>query len=266
MRHSACPGAIVGLVTIICVAACSPEPAQPTATMALAEESVTSTQLTGTVSYRERIALLPGSELNIKLLDVSVADAAADVLAELNMPDPGQVPINFQLPYDPALIDERMSYTVRAEIRIDGRLVFTTDTAHPVLTRGAGKNVAIKMVKVARQQPVEGLTDTTWKLREINGVPIRETEGSRPAYIRLGQNHQLNGFGGCNNFSGGWQLNAEQLQLGPLAMTAMACATDMDNEQQFLQALEEVERHNIERGELSFYKGEKTILLLRASD
>ena len=52
---------------------------------------------------------------------------------------PGQIPIKFESPFDPAKIDERYAYAVRARITsADGRVMFATDTAYPVLTRGAG--------------------------------------------------------------------------------------------------------------------------------
>ncbi len=37
--------------------------------------------LTGTVTYRERIALSPGSVIDVQLQDVSRADAAAQIIA-----------------------------------------------------------------------------------------------------------------------------------------------------------------------------------------
>ena len=67
----------------------------------------------------------------------------------------------YELAYDPALIDERMSYNVRAEIRRKGALLFTTDTAHPVLTRGAGTTVNITMIKIPGKATPPGLTDIT---------------------------------------------------------------------------------------------------------
>ena len=107
--------------------------------------------LTGTVSYRERIALPINASINVRLLDVSLMDVPARVLAEDNISAQGQsVPIPYMLEYDPKLIRDGMSYAVRAEIRdSSGALMWTTDTVHPVLTRDApADDVEIRVVRI----------------------------------------------------------------------------------------------------------------------
>jgi ABC-type transporter Mla MlaB component len=64
-------------------------------------------RVTGTVTYLQRIALPPGAVLEVKLLDVSRADAAAVTIAQqLIEPAGRQVPIAFELRYDPSRIEE----------------------------------------------------------------------------------------------------------------------------------------------------------------
>ncbi len=107
--------------------------------------------LSGTVTYRERMALPINASVNVRLLDVSLMDVPARVLAEDNISAQGQsVPIPYRLEYDPMLIREGMSYAVRAEIRgAGGELMWTTDTVHPVLTRDAPSDgVEIRVVRV----------------------------------------------------------------------------------------------------------------------
>jgi uncharacterized lipoprotein YbaY len=108
-------------------------------------------KIAGTVIYRERLALSNQAELEVTLEDVSRQDVAATVLARQVISDPGQVPIRFELEYRPGDIDERMSYAIRAKIHDRGRLLFTTDTHTPVLTRGAGREAHLLLVGV--QQP-----------------------------------------------------------------------------------------------------------------
>jgi putative lipoprotein len=109
-------------------------------------------QVTGTMMYRERIALPPGSVAEVWLLDTSIADAPAKEIAYQVIEDPGTPPIPFALDYDPSKIDERMQYGVRATIRHEGQLLFTSDTHNPVLTRGAGNTADVMLIMVDRDR------------------------------------------------------------------------------------------------------------------
>src|SRR5690606_21947772 len=56
------------------------------------------TTVSGSVAYRERIALTPGHTLKVSLTDVSVADKAAAVVAEVSrLLQDEQVPLPFEI-------------------------------------------------------------------------------------------------------------------------------------------------------------------------
>ncbi|MEJ2385323.1 MAG: YbaY family lipoprotein, partial [Xanthomonadales bacterium] len=110
--------------------------------------------VTGTINYRERIALSPEAVATVTLEDVSRADAPATVIARQEITNPGAPPIAFEIEYPLNAIDERMSYTVRAQIRDRGRLMLTTDTHAPVLTRGGGDTVDLALVGTNRKPNV----------------------------------------------------------------------------------------------------------------
>ena len=94
--------------------------------------------LSGTLTYRQRIAIPPQTEAIVRLLDVSRADAPATLIAEQRFRTDGrQMPLPFALTYDPARIDSRMSYAVSGELRVGERVLFLNTTRHSVLTRGA---------------------------------------------------------------------------------------------------------------------------------
>ena len=124
---------------VLALAACTTSPAP-------ADQA----EVTGTAAYRERILLPPGHVLTVRLEDVSLADAPSRTLAEQVTALEGRAPpYAFNLAYDPAEIRANHSYAVRAEIRDpEGRLRFTTDTRHSVITGGAPMNVDIMMVAV----------------------------------------------------------------------------------------------------------------------
>ena len=93
--------------------------------------------VTGTVSYRERIAIVGDAEVRVELLDVSRQDAPARKLAEQVQTLEGrQVPIPFELTYDADDIDERFTYAVRGEIVAGDKVLFRSTQTTPVITRG----------------------------------------------------------------------------------------------------------------------------------
>jgi copper homeostasis protein (lipoprotein) len=75
------------------------------------------------------------------------------VVGSIRLKNPGQVPIRFEIPYDPARIDQNHSYSVRARILIGERLLFATDQIYPVLTRGHGNDVQMMLRMVAASKP-----------------------------------------------------------------------------------------------------------------
>lgn len=93
--------------------------------------------ITGTVTYLQRMALPPNAVIEVKLLDMSLGEAPAKVVAEqtYNMGQ-RQVPVPFGLNFDPAKIDPKHPYSLSARITLDGRLLFISDTSYPVLTGG----------------------------------------------------------------------------------------------------------------------------------
>lgn len=111
----------------------------------------TTAQVTGTVSYRERLALLPGVVVKVQLADVSRADAKAIVIGEqVITTDGNQPPFRFALPYDPAMIKPQNTYAVSARLEdADGRLRFVTDQRYAVITRGAPTHVDLVLRQVS---------------------------------------------------------------------------------------------------------------------
>ncbi|MFM7427399.1 MAG: YbaY family lipoprotein [Elainella sp.] len=106
--------------------------------------------MTGTVTYRARIALPPNATVEVKLLEVSRLDAPAVTLAEQTIPTEGQqVPFAFALSYDPSQIDPRYTYVVRARILVDGQLRWTSTTTYQVITRGNPSQVEVVVEPVA---------------------------------------------------------------------------------------------------------------------
>ncbi|SCX70338.1 putative lipoprotein [Variovorax sp. EL159] len=108
-------------------------------------------RVTGTVAYRERIALDPSAEVVVQLLDVSRMDAPSVTLAEQRFKANGkQPPLAYELTVDPARIDPRMRYAVSARISRGDQLLFINDTQYSVLTQGNGTTANLMLVRVTQ--------------------------------------------------------------------------------------------------------------------
>jgi putative lipoprotein len=100
-------------------------------------------RVTGTVTYRQRIALPPEAVLKVSLVDASRADATAVPISEITLPRPGQVPIAFELPYPTARINAKRNYAVRAAISEGDQLLMTSTQTYMVITNDRPSKVDI---------------------------------------------------------------------------------------------------------------------------
>ena len=150
-------------IVLIASVACGSEHDSSTATVELPSGRNPNASVSGTVTYRERLALSPGARLVVELRDVSYADAPSTLIARQTITDPGQVPIKFKVEYNRDDIDSRSTYSIKADIiESDGRLAFTNDTAYEVITRGNPNKV--DMVLVLVQPPPDQVDEgTDWR-------------------------------------------------------------------------------------------------------
>ena len=110
--------------------------------------------ITGSVSYLQRIALPPDAVLIIRIQDTARAGARALTLAEQRIELAGQqVPIAFQTTIDRDLIGKRARVTVSARIESRGKLLFINDRSYPALSKGQPDHVAIQLKQVSRAKP-----------------------------------------------------------------------------------------------------------------
>jgi putative lipoprotein len=109
-----------------------------------------SLEITGTVTTRERVTLLPDTRLRVTLNESSRADAPAQFIAETMVPDVTQVPVPFRLQYDPAWVDPKLVYTLTARIERFNQLLFISDQQVRVLTGGASSRAEIVVVPAGR--------------------------------------------------------------------------------------------------------------------
>ncbi len=103
----------------------------------------------GTITFRERMSLNSGAVVQVWLLDAERLGAQSKIVVSATISNPGQVPISFTLDYDPAWIVADHIYTVRAEIRDRGRLMFMSDRPVPVEPGDKGASVELMLIRVS---------------------------------------------------------------------------------------------------------------------
>ncbi len=251
-----------------------------------AEEPVVAT-IEGEVFYRERIMLPPGAELEVQLEDISRADAMATVMATVNYTLDGGPPYPFSIEYDPARIDDRMRYALRARITTGGELRFTnTEYIDPfsgnpvkVLVHGMARQQppAVEAQEPAEQpaeptqkpteQPAEQPSDgaIVWILQTLEGEEASLGSGGRAIELQMNAAESTAaGFSGCNRYSGGFSSDGRSthgtaIKFGPMAGTMMACAEGGELEQRYLQVLGRVDAYRMEGETLAFMSDGDTI-------
>ena len=138
--------ALSGLLLAAMLAACG-NPTGPAAESAQTPDNSLMRVISGEVWYRERIALPPGAEVVVTLEDQSRADAPAAIITDFTHIVDGQGPYQFRLVYDPAAIDERMTYGLRARIEHDGALLFSSTEHIDPFAAEAGQPLRIMVTR-----------------------------------------------------------------------------------------------------------------------
>jgi putative lipoprotein len=234
---------------------------------AAAQTASTFGMVTGTVAYRQRIALAPNAVLRVQLENVSLADAAAKIVSEVLLPTNGkQVPLSFAVPYRKADIVTNHRYNIRATILVNGKAQFISTTANSVLTNGAPTNIAIMLQASAPAPPTAStakLEETYWKLTSLTGqaqlVPIADNQ--KEAQITLHkQGTKMMGTAGCNRLFGTYKVTSSQLKFTGVGGTMMACPEPlMKQERNFIAALKATTGFRIRGEELELLAGTKVV-------
>ncbi|HYC71802.1 MAG TPA: YbaY family lipoprotein [Opitutaceae bacterium] len=103
--------------------------------------------ITGSLTYRQRIALPPTALIEVQLLDVTRPDAPAEVLHAVTLSPQHQPPFYFTIRYDPRRIDPTHAYALKATVTVGGQLRFLSTNNTRVLTQGhpAHRDLVLEM-------------------------------------------------------------------------------------------------------------------------
>ena len=239
------------------------------------DQTQSAAELEVEVFYRERMMLPPTATLEVVLENSAKMDVAAELVAKAEMPIKTGPPYRVTLRYDPAVLDDKGRYGVRARIMNEKRLMFTSTQFNPAFGQsGAVADVPNSPVEVLVRRTAgtspsaePSITGTRWVLRTLGGKPAGVGAGGRAADLTLqGSEPRASGFAGCNQFSGGYTLDGDQLSFGPTAMTMRACTEGMDLERDFSIALRDTKGYRVEEGKLSLLDQEGALLAELAAE
>ena len=108
--------------------------------------------VSGTVAWREPIALPPGATLVVKLEEVSRPGAPAVLIAEQTLEGrEREPPLAFELRYKGEAVNPEREYFVSGAVWLLERPLFASGPPQPVLTRGRpSRGIQILLVRPAR--------------------------------------------------------------------------------------------------------------------
>jgi uncharacterized lipoprotein YbaY/heat shock protein HslJ len=157
----------------------------------LVPAAVAQNRITGSATYRERVALTPDAVFEATLEDVSRADAPAEVIGRTREENPGQVPLSFEIRLDPGLIDPSRRYVVRASIREGGRIRFSGSQAYTPPVYGQPSRLSILMRAVAAPAPEVEPAERTEHVSTLGILPATFS-GLLPCADCAGIRYQVN--------------------------------------------------------------------------
>ncbi len=191
--------------------------------------------LQGSVSWRERMALPAGSTVEVKLLDVSRADAPADTIAATSVAAGPGSPVPYRLDYDPARIEPNRRYALQARIMAGDRLLFINTSHHPIFAGGPDRtDIEVQRVQAAPAAD-QASPAGKWLAEDILGGGVID---NLQTVLELAEDGTVSGTGGCNRIIGKAKIAGDGIEFGPMGSTMMACTPAvMDQERKFLDAL-----------------------------
>ncbi|AZN99113.1 META domain-containing protein [Mesorhizobium sp. M9A.F.Ca.ET.002.03.1.2] len=218
--------------------------------LAVPDQSVASEKtLKGEVMYRERIALPPNAVLSVQLADVSLADAPAAVIGERKVAPAGQVPIKFEISFDPQVIRPAMTYALQARITVDDRLLFVSDTRHQVdPLSDAPQTIMLKMVTSSEKPAAAPVLGQSWLIEYIDGIGVI-TEPQ--ATFTISEAGKAGGSGPCNVYFATAKVDGSTIAISDIGSTFKACAPEiMAEEKALFEALAKAASYHVDAGKL----------------
>jgi len=130
------------------------------------------------------------------------------------------------------------------------------------LVLGAGPAAGVVAMDQTPKSPIEGPNWRLTRMGDREGEALRGT--GRAPTVRFASG-QVEGFSGCNNFGGGYQLEPGRVVIDSLRLTMMACIGDsMEVEAAFTRAFTGTLTYKVDAGTLTLTPGSGDALVFLA--
>ncbi|WP_370180004.1 META domain-containing protein [Alteriqipengyuania sp.] len=209
--------------------------------------------ISGTLTYRERVALPPSAQMEIVVSDITLGRNEELILSR-KVITIGQAspPIPFSIDVSKLNLSDGPLYGLRAFIREpDGTIMFRT--SEPFLLNLRSNTVDIGDIRLSMTSPddpglagIPGLQDGAWRVTQIAGDVVPRDSAPTMTFATDGR---LYGSTSCNRFNSSYSLDGTSLEVGTVAATKRACEAGlMQQERRFLDAISLIENASLEDG------------------
>ena len=100
--------------------------------------------VTGALTIKEKVTLGPDAVAVVVLVDRTAADSGGQIIGVQRIDAPGNSPISFSVPFDPATIQPTHAYAVFASLQ-DHEKIWQSLEPTPVITGGPTSNVLLTL-------------------------------------------------------------------------------------------------------------------------
>jgi putative lipoprotein len=230
--------------------------------------------LSGQVTYREKLDLPAPARLRIQLVDESLPSAPPRLDVEAPIAA-GQVPLNFTLTFEDAIIIPDHSYALIAAISAGGKLIFRNFQPYAVDPLSPAEPVVVVAGLVAANQSPDtpaassaepsaaappAILGTQWTATQIGDATVS------PRYaptMTLDANLRAGGTGGCNSWFAVAELDHDTVRLGDVAATKKSCGPDRDaTEQAYFAAIAQAATWGVSGDTLTLFAADGSTALV----
>lgn len=108
------------------------------------------------------------------------------------------------------------------------------------------------------------LLESKWVLQTVENNVVKMPESTEKPWVKLAkEGSKVEGFGGCNNLFGGFELNGDAIKFPNLASTKKYCEETQPTENAFMSALRNTDHFKLDGSTLKLFQGTRELISLQ---